>query len=165
MPTAHDTRRSHHPLPVIGYPEAYYAKHIHDADSAGDRVGHEAYKVGQYITCGLEQNRKWVEKVKYFCHALHHHTAPPAGADEPTRQYFSKLAEMVRRYAGHEALRLAKHENDSYSLRLHAGTPRAAIEEEAEVFFSDLLGRDHDCADWCTKEDWDRITHIRDHWI
>ena len=165
MATAHDTRRFHHPLPVIGYPEAYYSKHIHDADAAGDKIGHEAYKVGQYITCGLEHNRKWVEKMKYFCHALKHHTTPPAGADEPTRQYFGKLAEMVRRYAGHEALRLAKHENDSYSLRLHAGTPREAIEEEAEVFFSDLLGHGHDCPDWCTKDDWDKITHIRDHWI
>jgi hypothetical protein len=165
MPTAHDTRRFHHPLPVIGYPEAYYAKHIHDADTAGDRVGHEAYKVGQYITCGLEPSRKWVEKMKYFCHALHHHTAAPAGADEPTQHYFGKLAEMVRKYAGHEALRLAKHENDSYSLRLHSGTPRATIEEEAEVFFADLLGHGGECPDWCTKEIWEKITHIRDHWI
>ena len=167
--SAHDTRHGerhfHHPLPVIGYPEAYYAKHIHQADQAGDKIGHEAYKVGQYITCGLEPNRKWVEKLKYFCHALKHHTTPPAGADEPTKEYFHKLSDMVRRHAGHEALRLARHENDTYSVRLHAGTAREALEEEAEVFFSQLLGHAHACPEWCTKEVWQQITHIRDHWI
>ena len=72
---------------------------------------------------------------------------------------------MVRRYAGHEAVRIARHENDSYSLRMHSGTPRAELEEEAEVFFSEMLGHGHDCADWCTKEAWDQVTQIRNHWI
>src|SRR6185369_1073757 len=121
---AHDAKHQFHPLPVIGYPEAYYAKHIKDADSHGDKIAHEAYKVGQYITCGLDPSKKWAEKLKYFCHALRHHTAPPAGSDEPTKAYFHRLAEMVRRYAGHEAVRLARHENDSYALRLHSGTAR-----------------------------------------
>ena len=164
MATAHEAKQFH-PLPVIGYPEAYYAKHIKDADSHGDKIAHEAYKVGQYVTLGLDPAKKWSEKMKYFCHALRHHTVPPAGADQQTKAYFGRLSDMVRRYAGHEALRLAKHENDSYSLRMHAGTPRGDIEEEAEVFFSDLLGHGHDCPDWCTKDDWNKITAIRDHWI
>src|SRR5690348_8578949 len=29
-------QQAFHPLPVIGYPETYYAKHIHQADKAGD---------------------------------------------------------------------------------------------------------------------------------
>ena len=164
MATAHETRQFH-PLPVIGYPEAYYAKHIKDADAHGDKIAHEAYKVGQYVTLGLDPGKKWVEKLKYFCHALRHHTVAPPGADDPTKAYFQRLSDMVRRYAGHEAVRIARHENDSYSLRMHSGTPRAELEEEAEVFFSELLGRDHECPDWCTKDAWDQITHIRDHWI
>ena len=170
MATAHTAHAGHeakqfHPLPVIGYPEAYYAKHIKDADAHGDKIAHEAYKVGQYITCGLDPAKKWPEKLKYFCHALRHHTVPPAGSDEQAKAYFHRLAEMVRRYAGHEAVRLAKHENDSYALRLHSGTARPELEEEAEVFFAELLGHDHDCPDWCTKEAWQQITHIRDQWI
>ena len=72
MATAQEAKQFH-PLPVIGYPEAYYAKHIKDADSHGDKIAHEAYKVGQYITLGLDPAKKWTEKLKYFCHAL---TAP-----------------------------------------------------------------------------------------
>jgi len=164
MATANDTRHFH-PLPVIGYPEAYYTKHIKEADAHGDKVAHEAFKVGQYITLGLDHTKKWPEKLKCFCHALRHHTTPPAGADDPTKAYFGRLADLVRRHAGHEALRMARHENDSYSLRLHSGTSREEVEEEAEVFFSQLLGHDYDCPDWCTKEVWQQITNIRNHWI
>jgi len=164
MATAHEAKQFH-PLPVIGYPEAYYAKHIKDADSHGDKVAHEAYKVGQYITLGLDPAKKWPEKFKYFCHALRHHTAAPAGSDEQTKQYFGRLADLVRRHAGHEAVRLARHESDTYNVRKHAGVAVADLEEEAEVFFTDLLGHGHDCPDWCTKEAWDQLTHIRDQWI
>ena len=78
MATAHETRQFH-PLPVIGYPEAYYAKHIKDADSHGDKIAHEAYKVGQYITLALDPHLSWEEKLKYFRHALKRHTLLDAG--------------------------------------------------------------------------------------
>src|SRR5689334_2491762 len=54
------------PLPQIGHPESYYAKQVHLADKVGDRHGHEANKVGQYITLALDPHLSWEEKLKYF---------------------------------------------------------------------------------------------------
>src|SRR5256885_4079759 len=70
------------PLPEIGHPETYYAKQVHRADKRGDQHAHEAYKVGQYITLGLNPYLPWPDKLKYFRHALARHCNPPPYPDD-----------------------------------------------------------------------------------
>ena len=159
------TAQQFHPLPVIGYPESYYAKHIKQADESGNAHAHAAYKVGQYVTLALSPKTPWEEKVRYFKHVLKHHCACPANADEGLQDFYRKLTEMVRRHAGQEALRLARQEDDSYSMRTDTGTAREEIEGEAEVFFSKLLGHTDTCPEWFTKEMWAQLKAIRDRWI
>src|SRR5947209_4377012 len=114
------TQQTHrfHPLPVIGHPETFYAKHVKEADAAGDVHAHHSYKVGQYITLGLDPKRPWDEKLKYFRHTLKHHCMPPDESDDQVQVFYDRLIEMVRRYASHEALRLARKEHDAYAMRM-----------------------------------------------
>jgi len=74
--------RTFPPMPEIGRPEAYYAKHVHRADKLNDLHSHEAFKVGQYITLGLNPYLSWPEKLKYFRHALNRHCNPPPYPDD-----------------------------------------------------------------------------------
>ena len=66
-------QREVRPIPPIGRPESFYAKLAHDADKAGDIHGHEAAKVGQYITLSLDPALGWDEKLKYIKHAIKRH--------------------------------------------------------------------------------------------
>jgi hypothetical protein len=158
-------QQAFHPLPVIGYPETYYAKHIQHADKAGDPHAHAAYKVGQYVTLSLDQKIDWDEKIRYIKHTIKHHcTCPPEG-DESVKDFYHRLCELVKRHAGQEALRLARAEDDSYSLRVDTGTPREEIEEEADVFFSKLMGHTDTPPEYFTKEAWTQLKAIRDKWI
>jgi hypothetical protein len=154
-----------HPLPVIGYPESYYAKHIQQADKAGDAHGHSAYKVGQYVTLALDHKIDWEEKLRYIRHTLKHHCAGVPDGDDQTKEFYRRLCELVKRHAGQEAMRLARTEHDSYSMRVDTGTPREEIEAEAEVFFSKLKGHTDSCPEWFTKEAWAQLKAIRDQWI
>ena len=154
-----------HPLPVIGYPESYYAKHIQQADKAGDAHAHAAYKVGQYVTLALNQKIDWDEKLRFVKHTLKHHCQCPPEGDAGIKDFYHRLCELVKRHAGQEALRLARAENDSYAMRLDTGTPREEIESEAEVFFSKLMGHTDHPPDWFTKEAWAQLQTIRDRWI
>jgi hypothetical protein len=156
--------RQFHPLPVIGHPEAYYTKHIHQAEAAGDTLARSAHKVGQYVTIGLDPNRSWEEKVKHFRHTLKHHCSPPADADEATRAFCAKLQDLVLRYASQEARRLARQEHDGYAMRLEMGVPRDVLSEEAEVFFPNLLGHGS-CPEFMTPEAFNEIRGLRDHWM
>jgi hypothetical protein len=164
MPTAQQ-QQSFHPLPVIGYPETYYAKHIQQADKAGDAHAHAAFKVGQYVTLALDHKINWDEKLRFVKHTLKHHCATPADGDDQMKEFYRRLCELVKRHAGQEALRLARAENDSYSLRVDTGTPREEIESEAEVFFTNLMGHTDTCPEWFTKETWAQLKMIRDKWI
>ena len=156
--------RQFHPLPVIGYPETFYAKHIKDADAAGDTLAHSAHKVGQYVTLALDPKRPWEEKSKYFRHVLKHHCVPPPDADDETRAYYQKLADLVCRYASNEVRRVARQEHDGYTMRLEMGVPREALVEEAEVFFPSLLGHGP-CPEFLTQEAFSEISRLRDKWI
>ena len=153
-----------HPLPVIGYPEAYYAKHIKQADQDGNIIAHNAHKVGQYVTLGLEQKRSWEEKAKFFRHTLKHHCAAPADADPDTQAFYKKLRDLVMRYGSQEARRLARQEHDGYNMRLEMGVAREALSEEAEVFFPSLLGHG-DCPEFMTPEVFKEIKAMRDRWV
>jgi hypothetical protein len=156
--------RQFHPLPVIGYPETYYAKHIKEADAAGDSLAHSAHKVGQYVTLALDPKRPWEEKAKYFRHVLKHHCLPSADADEETCAFYQKLGDLVCRHASSEARRLARQEHDGYVMRLEMGVPRDTLVDEAEVFFPALLGHGP-CPEFLTQEAYKEISRLRDKWI
>ena len=150
-------------LPEIGHPEAYYAKRIQDADKAGDRHAHEAYKVGQYVTLALDSHLGWDEKVRYFQHAIKRHCKPPPMPDDEVARFYDDLANLVREHAGREALRLASETDDLYAARLSMGQSREEIEDEAEEFFAHLVP--HECPDWHSEEDYAQLKLIRDQWI
>ena len=151
------------PLPEIGHPEGYYARLAHKADKSGDRHLHEAAKVGQYVTLGMDPRLEWPEKLKYFNHALRRHCVPPPLPDDDVWMFYRSLADLVRRYAGQEALRLASTEDDLYAARLSMGQTRDKIENEAEEFFAKLVPPE--CPDWLNEEDYAQLKLIRDQWI
>lgn len=163
MTTTTSAQRKFPPLPEIGRAETWYAKHIHEADARGDVYAHEALKVGQYITLGLDPNLPWEEKLRYFRHALKRHCQPPPLPDEDVWSFYKSLAHMVREYAGQEALRLASTEDDMYAARKAMGASEEEIEDDAEEFFAKLVP-DH-CPEWFLEEDYDQLKLIRDQWI
>jgi hypothetical protein len=153
------------PMPQIGQPESYYAKLVKMADKAGNHYAHEAAKVGQYVTLALSPHLEWPEKLRFFQHALNRHCNPPPIPDEPVWVFYRNLTDLVRQYAGHEALRAASAEDDHYARRLALGSDRERIAAEAEIFFRKLLG---DCAhrpEWFSDGDWEQLMLIRNQWI
>ena len=153
-----------HPLPVIGHAEAFYLKHVKEAEAAGDRHARASHKVGQHVTAALDVKMSWEQKHKRFARALEHYCIIPGDAGPALHAFYTKLAELVRRHAGQEALRLARKQHEAYSQRVKAGESREAVEEDAEKFFFDLLGH-AGCPNWCTPEAWQQITAWRDHWV
>ena len=151
-------------LPEIGHPEAWYAKKVHEADHWGDKHAHEAYKVGQYVTLGMDPHLEWEEKLKYFKHALKRHCQPPPLPDDNVWMFYRQLTDLVRQHAGQEALRLASTEDDLYATRINMGQTRDDIENEAEVFFSRLCPTD-ECPAWFNQSDYDQLKLIRNQWI
>ena len=152
-------------MPEIGRPESYYAKLVHQADKAGEIHTHEAYKVGQYVTLAMDPHLTWEEKLKYFRHALKRHCNPPPYPDDEVWMFYQQLADLVRQYAGQEALRLASLEDDLYAARLSMGQNRDKIEDDAETFFGRLLGSGDTPAEWFNESDWSQLKLIRDQWI
>jgi hypothetical protein len=108
-------------MPPIGQPEGYYARVIHQAEKRGDQHSREAGKVGQYITLGLDPNLEWEQKLRYFQHALRRHCVPPPLAREEVWVFYGELADLVRRHAGNEMLRLASREDDLWARRVKLG--------------------------------------------
>jgi hypothetical protein len=152
-------------MPEIGQSESYYAKLAKQADAEGSIYGHEAAKVGQYITLAMDHHLDWPEKERYFLHALKRHCVPPPVPDEPVWMFYRDMAELVRRYAGFEALRLASAEDDLYATRLCLGADRDAVESDAEVFFGHLIGAGDKRPEWVSEDDWNQLKLIRDQWI
>jgi hypothetical protein len=153
------------PMPPIGQSETYYANLARQADADGSIYAHEAAKVGQYITLGLDVHLEWPAKLRYFQHALKRHCAPPPVPDEAVWVFYRDLAELVRQYAGHEALRLASAEDDLYATRLALGAERDAVDADAETFFILLLGTGDIRPDWASEDDWSQLKIIRDQWM
>ena len=77
--------------------------------------------------------------------------------------FYRSLADLVRQYAGQEALRLASTEDDLYAARISMGQTREKIEDEAEEFFQKLVPGE--CPDWFNEEDYAQLRLIRDQWI
>ena len=154
------------PMPEIGHPESHYARLVHAADRCGDIHAHEAAKVGQYITLGLDPSLTWESKLKYFRHALKRHCVPPPYPDDEVWLFYQQLADQVRQFSGQEALRIASREDDLYAARLGMGQTRERIEDDAEQFFGRLLGTLSDqCPEWFNETDWSQLKLIRDQWI
>jgi hypothetical protein len=153
-----------HPVPVIGHPEAFYVKHAKEAEAAGDKHARASHKVGQYVTSGLTQGMPWEEKLRRFTHALDKYCHPPHQADDSLKAFYQKLKDIVRRHAGQEAIRVARLRNDEWMARLKRGESRVTLEDEAEMFFFELLGHSQ-CPDWCSKEAYNQIITWRDYWV
>ena len=153
------------PLPEIGHPEAYYARKVRDADRSGNLHAHEAAKVGQYVTLATNPHLEWEQKLRYFQHALRRHCIAPPLSAEPVWLFYAQLADLVRRYCGQEALRLACREDDRWAeLTSRGGTP-ARIEDEAEVFFSRIMGNQSERPTHFNDEDWSQLKLLRNQWI
>lgn len=152
------------PIPEIGRPDPYYMRAIADADEAGNIHLRAALKVARYITLAISPKLPWEEKKRYFLHALKHHCGSPT-RDEPTVKYYQELAEMVKQYAGAEALRLASQEDDMWAARVALGQDRTLIEDDAEAFFGRILGQGEQCPDHFAEGDWSQLKLIRDQWI
>ena len=152
-------------MPPIGQPESYYAQQVQLADKQNDRHAHEANKVGQYVTLAIDPRLAWESKLKYFEHALRRHCMPPPLPDEDVWMFYRKLADMVRQFAGLEALRLASMKDDEFAERVNGREDRENISEEAEPFFRKLLGFGLSRPDHFTEEDWVQLKLLRDQWI
>jgi hypothetical protein len=152
-------------LPKIGYPEAYYAQRIREADRARDLYALEAYKVAQYITLALNPQLRWEDKLRYFQHAIRRHCVTSPLSDNEVRSFFGKLAALVQRYAGHEAIRIATRENELFLSCLKLGKPLAQISADAQAFFGKLLPEDGRCPEWFTSDDFQQLQMRRKQWI
>ena len=152
-------------LPEIGYPESFYAKRVKQADREGDLHTHEAFKVGQYITLGIDPHATWDSKMKYFRHALRRHCLAPRTGDALVCMFYQRLGDLVRRQAGLEALRLACAQDDFFAERLRNGESRDAIAQDAVSFFIQLMGTDDDCPSHFNEEDWAQLRLVRDQWV
>lgn len=155
----------YHPLPVIGYPDAWYAEHADKAKEAGDRFALCTVKVGQYITLGKRKNKTWEEKLKAFRHALKHYCVPPDNAEASVLEFHHRLTEMIQRVAGDEALKIAKAANDGWTMRRALGVEKSILSDEADALFLTLTGHCDAKPDWCSREAWAALHIIRDKWV
>src|SRR4051794_31756316 len=153
-----------HPLPVIGHPQAFYDRHIEEAEKAGNSHAKASYKVGQYVTAGLDPKRSWEDKIFMFKRAMERYCSAPKDADEGVRAFYQKMCELVRRHAGVEAVHAARKLHEDLNRKLKEGKSRGDLEEEAEQFFLHLFGHER-CPGWCSKEAAAQIAEIRDYWI
>lgn len=153
------------PLPEIGRPESYYAEQVKRADQLHNHHAREAYKVGQYVTLGLDRRLDWEKKLRYFKHALRSHCTPPPLTNDQVWLFYAQLADMVKRHAGAEALRLASLEDDYYVGQVRAGVPRPQIMAQAEIFFRKILGDKDQKPDYLNQEDYEQLRILRNQWI
>lgn len=151
-------------MPPIGRSETYYANHAHRAHKAYDLTARDAFKVGHYITLGLNQNLQWADQLHYFRHALDHHCIPPPYAKDDMKAFYNGLTQYVRRYCGEEALRRMSDEDDKYARRLNLTSNRELIFDEASTFFRRFI-ETCDCPDWFNPEDYETMKFIRNQWV
>jgi hypothetical protein len=153
------------PLPLLGCPESYYARQVHQADAVGDLHAREAAKVGQYITLAKDPDLTWPKKLKYFDHALRRHCNPPPLPDEDLWLFYRSLADLVRHQCGEEALKLASAKDDEWARRIERGESRDALGDEASEFFIQLMGHTWHCPNHFIDEDWKQLKLLRDQWV
>ena len=164
MASALQQAGSFHPMPVIGHPAAWYDRHVQQAEAAGDVHARASHKVGQYVTEAIDPKVPWEHKIKCFKHALKHYSAAPENADDGLKSFYKKLGDVVRKYASNEALQHAQRFNMTAQKRITQGTERASMEDEADDFYTNLLGHER-TPEWCTPEVADRIGKLRQQWV
>ncbi len=152
-------------MPPIGRPESFYARQVQLADKLGDLHLHEASKVGQYITLGIDPRLSWPKKLKYFDHALRRHCNPPPLPDDPTWMFYQHLSNLVRFHCGEQALKLACAEDDEYARRLSTGESKKQLGMIARTFFHELMTLGTDRPVHFTEDDWMQLKLIRDQWV
>ncbi len=152
-------------IPPVGLDPHIYDKLAREAEKCGDHHAHEAAKVCMYITLGMDPHLSWLEKLRYFKHALNRHCNPPTIPTQPELDFYAELAVLVRKHCGNEVLKLASKEDDFYAARLAMGQTREQIGDDAEVFFEPLLGHATTCPVYYTEEDWQTLKMIRDQWV
>lgn len=152
------------PKPEIGLADVAYQQAISQAEAESDVHKRAALKVTRYITLALNPKLPWPEKVRYLSHALKHYCAAPA-QDEETLAFYRQLTELVREHCGAEALRLASQEDEMYATRLALGQERIQIDDEADAFFTGLLGIGDGRPNHFSELDWAQLKMIRDQWI
>jgi hypothetical protein len=155
---------SFHPMPVIGHPAAWYDRHVQQAEAAGDVHARASHKVGQYVTEAIDPKVPWDHKIKCFKHALKHYSAAPENADDGLKLFYKKLGDVVRKYASNEAMQQAQRFNAEAQKRIAQGTERASVEDEADDFYTHLLGHER-TPEWCTADVADRIAKLRQQWV
>jgi len=153
------------PMPPIGQPESFYARQAQYADRVGDPHLHESFKVGQYISLGLDKSLPWEKKIKFFDHALRRHCTPPPLPDEDVWLFYRQLADLVRTHCGEEALRLASKMDDEFADRLSRGERESNVAADAESFFESLIGLNTTRPNHFTDEDWRQLKLLRDQWV
>ena len=154
------------PMPRVGLPEETYLHVAHKAERNGDDLVFEAAKVGQYITLATKRaDDPWHVKLKYFRHALKRHCQAPEHADAMTKEWFGKLATLVRAHAGAEALRLAGEMDDVYDARRSMGQSPEQIADDAEKFFDQVCPMCETCPPIYNEDDWRQLKIFRDRWI
>ena len=149
--------------PEIGLDESYYTHLAHQASRAGNIHAHEAAKVGQYLTLGINDKLTWEEKLKIFRHTLKRHCQAPPMADPPVEQFYGLLQAMVRKHAAEEALKIASRLDDHFATMLKIGRPREEITHDAEEYFQDMIPRE--CPEWFAPDDFSTLRIIRDQWV
>ncbi len=166
LPLSSPTRTPSLPaVPPIGRPESFYARQVHHADKANDVHAHEAYKVAQYVTLGIDPALPWPKKLRYFEHALRRHCRPPPLPAEPVWMFYESLADLVRTHCGEQALFLASAMDDAYAERCRGGQDRDCVCDEATRFFADLIPLGHDKPEHFNEVDWEQLRLIRDQWV
>lgn len=151
-------------MPEIGRNETYYANHAHRAQKSYDLTARDAFKVGHYITLGLNRSLQWADRLHYFRHALDHHCIPPPYAKDNMKAFYNDLTDYVRRYCGEEALHLISAEDDKFAYRIHLTENREMIYDEAGQFFRRFI-ESCECPDWFSPEDYETMKIIRNQWV
>lgn len=153
------------PLPEVGLPESVYVHMAHQAEMQGRDHLHEALKVAQYVTLGLQPDLAWPARLKCFRHAIKHHCNAPSIPTDQVWEFYQGLLMMVRDAAGQEALRLASHEDDIYAKQVKLGRPIGQVEEDAQKFFDMLMGRGSHCPCHFHPDDWEQLRVFREQWV
>lgn len=154
-------------LPEIGHPESYYARLVHKADRENSPHAREAAKVGQYVTLAIDPHLEWEQKLRYFKHTLRRHCQAPKIASDNVWLFYQQLSDLVRRYAGSEALRIASAEDDrlAAAVQLGGGSTREELTQDAENFFATLTGFGDECPEHFNEDDWVQLKMIRNQWV
>jgi len=152
-------------MPEIGHPESYYSEQVRRADKMSNPHAREANKVGQYITLGLDAHLEWEKRLRYFQHALRAHCQPPPMSRDEVWSFYAELANMVRRYCGTEALKLASNQDDLWAAQVKGGMSRERLKNEATLFFHRIMGFREQRPEHFNEEDWEQLRIIRNQWV